>query len=116
MTDSNPPASVLTLSEDELLFRLGLQLAGEAEASRGEDQENYRQRARNWLQRHWPEFRAAVAANPTIQTLRSDNALLVAELATILARDWLPGPEAAYAAAIIVKLGIDKLCGGQEPF
>ena len=113
------PKDLLALSLDELLERLGEDLGVPLAPRDGHHPSaaELRQRARDWVARRWTNLREKVCGNLTIQALRSDNSLLVVELATLIAANrWLPEVQASYAAAIVLKIGLDRLCAGQDPF
>ena len=108
-------AEVRQMSADDLLLYLGMHLVAATEVPiRGNEQDDLRLRAENWLKRHWKELRQTLRDNPQVEALRSDETLLLVELATIIASHWITVPGAIYAAAIIVKLGLDKLCDYEE--
>lgn len=117
MTQKPALNDLLQKSDDELLLELGLCLLNRDERSlSGEpDADNVRQRARNWIDRHWAELQQVVRNSPAVDALRSDNALLAATLADFIANLWITEPGAFLVAAIVVKRGFDALCSTDKP-
>jgi hypothetical protein len=117
MADEIDYGKVLELGEDDLLLQFGLYLMGADERSlRSEaEREGSRQRARNWVARHWADLQQAARANPVVQMLRDDNMLYLTWLAGHIAEDYVAEPGAVYVAAVIVKLGLDILLNRDTP-
>ena len=113
MQQSTSYTEVLEMSIDDLLEMFGAELLGAIRDTNGfgEGQEGYRIRAKNWLSKHWKDIRQALQENPKVVKLakQNDEVLLMSEVVLLITNSFVQVPAAVHVAAILVKLGLDKI-------
>ena len=100
--------------DDELYAELGSRILGEGASFGPEDLGRYRRFATKWLDQHLAEIKEAVCGHPAVEFLQSgesSNGLLeAATVADCLAAVY-GRPTATVAAVILVRRGLNTLCG-----
>lgn len=116
-SDPNDFARFEDFDEDELYIELGAELLGKGLSFGPEDFGRYRAYAVKWLSEHLSEMRSTVCGTRAVITLQStdggDRAMEVATVADCLTALY-GKPAAAVAAVILIRRGLDNLCGDQE--
>lgn len=113
MAEANLDALV-DCDDDELLIKLGRELLGDGLSFGPEDFARYKGFAIRWLDEHISEMRTAVcrhrAAKAVGDATGSDTLIEMATVADCLAALY-GKPAALVAAVILVRRGLDALCG-----
>ena len=103
--------------EDELYAELGAELLGKRLSFGPEDFGRYRAYAAKWFKEHLQEMRNVVCGTTAVIALRStdgrDRAIEAATVADCLVTLY-GKPAAAVAGVLLVRRGVDTLCGEQE--
>ncbi|MTD47337.1 hypothetical protein GKE82_24330 [Conexibacter sp. W3-3-2] len=100
---------LLDLDDDLLL----VQLADDVAAGVGPlDPDRKRRIAKAWLDAQEDRLRDAVCSDPRVSAARADGeALLIAAAIADLVAPLFGGPPAATVAVLLVRRGLDRLCG-----
>lgn len=105
---------LLALSERDLLIRLGEQLAPPGPGIGPEDEDRAESAARAWLRAHWQELRNRICGADEGRTAagRATDASAVVDAIS----GYLDGPVVFTVAAIMLKVGLERICAGDvEP-
>jgi hypothetical protein len=106
--------ALIDCDDDELFIELGRELLGDGLSFGPEDFARYKGFAISWLDEHIAEMRAAVCGHRAAKTVTGDTSSdALIEMATVA--DCLAAlygkPAAMVAAVILVRRGLDALCG-----
>jgi hypothetical protein len=108
--------TLTSLSDDDLLERLGRELWSEAGHAAPATRQSLRQRAREWLRSNLPRAKVAICGNPVVNAVRdnADEVTLAGAIADILIKSTgFPVP--AVVAILIARIGLNRLCTGSDP-
>lgn len=104
---------LLSLSEDELLFRLGNDLVGTS--ARSEPRGALIQKAKEWLSNRSDDFRAAICSSAEVRAIRAMSPAddrevqLVAAVSDVLST-ILVGIPPFTISVLLIRVGLDNLC------
>lgn len=108
--------SLLSLSEDELLARLGAIALGTSLGFGPVDLGRYVRVGRRWLETQADRLRGALCGSPTVLAAReiaeSDDAILATAVADVLLGLY-DLPTAATAALLLTRRGLETLCSSR---
>lgn len=104
---------LLSLPEDELLFRLGKEIAGTS--ARGEPRNLLIKRAKDWLSNRSGDFREAICSNPAVRTSLTMPPSSERQVALVMAASdalstILIGIPPFTISVLLVRVGLDSLC------
>jgi hypothetical protein len=109
--------NLLDMDDEELHGELGAALMGEGTDFGVRDLAEFAAFARRWLRDRSPELRSGLCGRREIRAMRSlaraDTAVEVATVADVLA-SWYGMPTAAIIAVILVRRGLNALCGDDD--
>jgi hypothetical protein len=112
----NDVQMLFTLPDDELLERLGEELWGQSTHATPATPQGLRAEARAWLKANLPKAREAVCSSSIAAAFRENrNEIALAGGIADLFAASLGFPAPSVVAILIVRIGLDRLCGEREP-
>jgi hypothetical protein len=108
--------SLVDLSDDDLLERLGRELWSQAGHATPATRQTLRLQAREWLTANLPRAKDAVCGNPVVGAIRdkADMVTLAGAIADIFAKS-VGFPVPSVVAILVLRIGLSKLCADWRP-
>ena len=108
--------TLLSLPDDELLAQLGEELWKQSAHAAPATPQGLRAEARAWLKANLPKAREAVCGSSIAAAFREnrDVIALAGAMADLFAAS-LGFPAPSVVAILVVRIGLDRLCGEREP-